>query len=276
MSVPIRSRQAHHDPIARAHHRAGIVRATSVAVIALVVLGALGWVFFFSSVFAVTDIRVSGAQSIGDERVHTVVRELLDRRTLLMFQPARNIILLDTEAVSASVKSNYDTMRSVVVRKQYPHTLEVIVTERVAFGLWCRDDECKYFDRDGARWGSAVPSRGPLLVRVQDGRTDSDVPERLVRGMLAAIDGLPELGLRGLSVTLPDSAPGDMRIAVDKKYDLLLDAYGDMTDQLATLGVLLSDKANPPAGGPAWAPAYIDLRTPGRAYYPANRGAIDK
>ncbi len=263
MSVPIRNRQSHHDPIARAHHRAGVLRATGVAVVVFIILGALGWVFFFSSVFAVTDIRVSGAQSIGDDRVNGLVRGLLERRTLQILQPSRNIILLDTEAVGDYVKASYDNIRIVVVHKQYPHTLEVIVTERAAFGLWCRGDECKYFDRDGARWGSAVPSRGPLLVRVQDERTDSDVPQRLIVGILAAIDGMPELGLRGLSVTLPDSAPGDMRIAVNKKYDILLDAYGDIADQLATLGVLLSDKAK----DTIWAPQYIDLRTPGRAYY---------
>lgn len=263
MSVPIRDRQSRSDPIARAHHRAGVMRATGIAVVAFIVLGALGWVFFFSSVFAITDIRVSGAQSIGDERVHATVQELLNRRTLLMFQPARNIILLDTGTVGDFVQSNYDNVRGVVVRKQYPHTLEVIVTERIAFGLWCRDVQCRYFDRDGARWGSAVPSRGPLLIHVEDERADPDVPRRLVEGMLIALDGLPELGLRGMSATLPDAAPGDMRVAVDKKYDILLDAYGDVADQLATLGVLLSDKAK----DAAWAPKYIDLRTPGRAYY---------
>ena len=267
MSVPIRNRQSHNDPIARAHHREGVLRVTGITVLLFLVLGALGWAFFFSSFFSVTDIRVSGAQSIGDERIRTAVQGLLERRTLQILQPARNIILLDTEAVGEYVQSGDDNLRSVVVRKQYPHTVEVVVTERVAFGLWCRGDECKYFDRDGARWGNAIPSRGSLLVRVQDDRPESEISQRLIAGILTAIDGLPEYGLRVISVMFPDSAPGDMRIAVDKKYDLFLDGYGDMTDQLATLGVLLSDKANPPAGGPTWAPQYIDLRTPGRAYY---------
>lgn len=263
MSVPIRNRQSRSDPIARAHRRAMALRATGIAIVLVVMLGALGWAFFFSSVFAVNDIRVSGAQSVGDERIRDAVQALLDRRTLFILQPARNIILLDTEAVGSFVQLGYDNIKMVSVRKRYPHTLEIVVTGRIAFGLWCRDNACAYFDRDGARWGSAVPSRGPLLVRVEDERADTDIPQRLVQGMLIALDGLPELGLRGISVSLPDAAPGDMHIAVDKKYNLLFDAQGDVADQLATLGVLLSDKSK----DAAWASQYIDLRTPGRAYY---------
>lgn len=263
MSVPIRNRQSRQDPIARAHHRAGVMRATLGGIGVFFVLGALGWVFLFSSVFAVTEIRVTGAQSIGDDRIHTAVQELLDRRTLQILRTAKNIVLLDTNAVAASLIAGYGNIESVTLHKEYPHSLEVIVTERVAFGVWCRKDQCTYFDRTGARWGEAVPSRGPLLVRVQDERTDDQVPERLIRGMLEAIDGLPELGLRGMSLTLPDGSPGDLRITLDKRYNLLMDAYGDVADQLATLGVLLSDKAK----DPAWAPLYIDMRTPGRAYY---------
>jgi len=263
MSVPIRNRQSRIDPIARAHHRAGVLRATGICIAIAAVIGALGWGFFFSPVFAITDIRVSGAQLIGDRQVHDVVQELLDRRTLQLFQPARNIILLDADAVIAQVTSRYDSIRSVVIRKHYPHTLDVTVTERVAFGLWCRETQCAYFDRDGAQWGSAVPSRGPLLVRVQDERPSADDAEQMIQAILTARDGLPELGLRVLSVTLPAAAPGDMHVEVNKTYELFFDGNGDMTDQLVTLGVLLSDKAK----DTTWAPHYIDLRTPGRAYY---------
>jgi cell division septal protein FtsQ len=263
MSVPIRNRQTLHDTVARAHRRAGMMRATGIGVALLIVFGVLGWLFLFTSVLAITDIRVSGAQSIGDGRILGTVEELLDRRTLQLLQPSRNIILLDTAAVASSLQRQYENIETVTVRKVFPHALEVTISERVAFGLWCRDQQCTYFDRSGTQWGSAVPSHGPLLVRVQDERTDSEVPERLVQGMLAALDGLPDIGLRGLTVTLPDSVPGDMKIRVDKKYDLLMDAYGDISDQLSTLGVLLSDRAK----DASWAPVYIDLRTPGRAYF---------
>lgn len=263
MSVSIRNRQSDHDPIARAHQRATLRRVMFASLGVVAVLGALGWMFLFSSLFAVTDIRVSGSASIGDERVRASVQELLDHRTLQLFQPARNIILLDPGAVTEYLMSNFAIIGQVAVEKEYPHTLGVSVTERVAFGLWCRDTLCQYFDRTGARWGEAVPSRGPLLVRVQDERSETDSTELLVKGMLAAYDGLPAIGLRGSVITLPDAAPGDVKISTNRKYDVLLDGYGDIEDQLATLGVLLSDKAK----DAAWAPKYIDIRTPGRAYY---------
>jgi cell division septal protein FtsQ len=227
------------------------------------VIVALGWVFLFSSVFAVTTIIVNGATMNDNDRVLSSVRQLLERRTLQLLQPDRNIVLLDTDAVRSFVLEEYASIQGVQVRKEYPHTLRVDVIEREAFGVWCRGDDCSYVDRTGARWGSAVSSRGPLLVRVEDERTDDDLPLKLMAGLLAAIDGLPPLGLHVVSVTLPDSAPGDTRLLLDAGYSLLMDVYADTTDQLATLGVLLADKAK----DSAWKPQYVDIRTPGRAYF---------
>jgi hypothetical protein len=89
----------------------------------------------------------------------------------------------------------------------------------------------------------------------------------VLAGLLAAEWGLQELGLTVRLAVLPDAEPGGMRLSVTAGYDLLMDGFGDIADQLSTLEVFLADKANPPAGGPAFHPLYIDLRTPGRIYY---------
>jgi cell division septal protein FtsQ len=195
MSVPIRTQQKLHDPIARAHRRAAVLRSVAYVAVALVVLGGLcflGW----------------------------------------------RIVRHRTQAPAA-------------------------VGERTPQGIWCRGQDCQYFDRSGERWGSAIFSHGPLLLLVQDERTDATGAERLIPAMFTAVDALPNIELHARSVTFPDSAPGDMRITTDKGYDIIFDAYGDITDQLSTLSVLLADRTK----DPAWSPQYIDLRTPGRVYY---------
>ena len=52
-------------------------------------------------------------------------------------------------------------------------------------------------------------------------------------------------------------------MATGKGYDIIFDAGGDVADQLSVLTVFLADRAK----DPAFAPQYIDLRTPGRVYY---------
>ncbi len=148
-----------------------------------------------------------------------------------------------------------------------PRTPATIADQKTPIGVWCRGQECAYFDVQGAQWGSPVRSRGALLVLVDDQRPSADDAARMMQGVLAALNGIPPLGIRVIAVVLPAGAPGDMQLETDKPYPLILDAYGNVADQLETLAILLADKANPPAGGTAWSPQYIDLRTPGRVYY---------
>jgi hypothetical protein len=81
--------------------------------------------------------------------------------------------------------------------------------------------------------------------------------------MTLVVSSIPAFGLRPITVTFPDAAPGDMHVSISAGYDLLFDALGDVADQLSTLGVLVADKAS----DTSFHPQYIDIRTPGRAYY---------
>lgn len=236
--------------------------------------GALTWLLFLSSIFAVTDIAVDGARAIGNEQVRTVVGDLLDQRTLHILQPGRNILFLNTAAVADAIREHYESIDRVAVEKAYPHTLRVTVTEREPVGIWCRRVSseqgaapdaraCRYYNRAGDRWGEAVPSRGPLLLLVNDERSADDQVPVFVQALLAVADGLASRSLRVQWATLPDAAPGDLRIATSRGAELYLDALGDVQDQLATLEILLAEKAT----DSAWMPTYIDLRTPGRVYY---------
>jgi hypothetical protein len=141
---------------------------------------------------------------------------------------------------------------------------------RMPRGIWCTGEVCEFWDTSGARWGRTVPSVGSLLLLVQDermrdvqaeARTDGDA--RIFSGILSAIEGIASLSLQAKFVTIPDAEPGGIRITLMSGYDLLIDAHGDVADQLSTLGVFLADRAK----DPGFHPQYIDMRTPGRIYY---------
>jgi hypothetical protein len=135
--------------------------------------------------------------------------------------------------------------------------------QRTAVGIWCFENDCQYFDANGVRWGTAPHSRGPIFLLVQDERTDAPVSEQFAQSILEIVNTLPSLGMRALWVTLPNAAPGDVRISTDKHYDLIIDGYSNVSDQLDTLSVFLADKAK----DASFAPQYIDLRTLGRVYF---------
>jgi|GEM_PF-3428710 len=262
MSVTIRNRAPGHDPVARAHHRRARIKTALLAVVIVSVVAGLIWLLFSSPTFAVTDVQVGGATPTINEAVRSAVEDLLGKKTLGFLQPARNIMFLDEQGIALSLHALFNEIETLSVSKSYPHTLQVQVHARVAVGTWCRKDVCQYFDVSGKRWGIAIPSRGPLLVFVQDERSDSS-DERVFKGLMGAVGTLPSMGMYPRTITLQDGAPGDMRIQLSVGYDLLFDALGDMDDQLSTLSVFISDRAS----DPVFKPLYIDMRTPGRVYY---------
>jgi hypothetical protein len=221
------------------------------------------WLLFSSASFAVTDVQVRGASESVNAQLRGVVEEVLGKTTLGFLRPARNILLLNEEGVAQLLRATFKNIDGVRVEKNYPHTLIVEAHERIPMGTWCSQSECQYFDVSGARWGNAIPSKGPLLLYVQDERPADAWDDRTFASLIAAVDALPNMGLRPMAVTLPNSAPGDLWIRVNTGYDVIFDALGDIDDQLDTLAVLIADKAS----DRTWKPQYIDARTPGRVYY---------
>lgn len=173
------------------------------------------------------------------------------------------LLHVDEEGLANSIAAAHPELSSVSVARDWPHTVVVTVTERTPVGLWCRPPEpmCRLWDRFGVRWGQAVESVGPLLVLVIDQRHDDDLPGPLLAGMLAALDGMPDLGIPVRRVILPDAEPGGIRLETPEGVTLALDALGDLPDQLTTLAVFLADR------GTEALPAVVDLRTPGRVYF---------
>lgn len=263
MSVPIRTRVSGSDPVARTHRRHHLARAGFIVIGALALAVGSVWLLFISPLFAISDVRVEGGSMYVREDVTRLVTGVVGKKSLGVLRIAGNILLFDEASTASIVRSTFGNVRVARVTTEYPHAVRVTLEERAPIGTWCMKDVCQYFDEAGVRWGTAIPSRGPLLLLVQDERSDARWEQRLFAGMRAAVQGLPEIGLRPLTVQFTDTAPGDMHVRVSAGYDVIFDAQGDIADQLSTLGVLIADRAKTPG----FMPQYIDIRTPGRAYY---------
>ncbi len=262
--MPVQTRiQYRHDPMADSRRRRRLLRRSAFALGAVLLVAGSLWLLFGSSVFAVRTVQVRGAAAVSAADIESSVWEVLDQRSFYVFQPHRNIMFLDAAAIGDHIRSSFPALASVSVAKAYPHGLTVDVGDRKAVGVWCRGQDCRLVDSTGTRWGAAMPSSGPLLLLFQDERQSDDLDVKFFANIMAAVDGLPSLGLTVRTVTLPNAEPGGIRLATAKGYDLLMDAAGDVADQLSVLAVFLADRAK----DPAFAPQYVDLRTPGRVYY---------
>lgn len=261
MTVSIRTRHTH-DQLATHRRTMHVRRGVVYSLLGIAGTVGLVWLAVWLPALRIRDLAITGTRTLPSDTLRQVLETYLDAPFIGVLYPHRNIALVSTNQLTALVQSQ-EGISQVTVTKEYPHTIRVQVYERTARGSWCRGDTCTLFDREGSRWGIALPSRGALSLTVFDERERDEGFGAMLTGVLAMTDGLASMSMRTLQVRLPNDAPGDIRITTDHSYEIIADALGDSADQLETLGTFLAEHAT----DASFAPVYLDLRTPGRVYY---------
>ena len=166
------------DDAARARRRARWLRGL-VGVVLASLLTAGVWAACFSSLLAVREVRVVGAdRQLTPEQV-----------TAIAAVPAGgSLVLLDTDAIARRVRA-LPAVAQVEVNRRPMHTVQVVVRERVPVLVLESAIGRQSVDAEGVVFGPA-DSRGPALPRVRTAAA-SMAPETL-RAVLTMLSELPE------------------------------------------------------------------------------------
>jgi cell division protein FtsQ len=127
-----------------------------VAVLVLLVGVALGtWVLLYNAGIAnVHDVTITGLSTVPEQAV----------RDAAAVTPGGPLIAVDTAGVARRVAA-LEGVASVVVRRAWPHTVEVDVTERVPVALWQSPQGVFVVDGTGLPYRRA-PAPPPVLPRL--------------------------------------------------------------------------------------------------------------
>lgn len=211
------------DPVARQRlARARLRRALAVAAVIL----AIGLVVavYFSPLFRVQKVRVTGAATVPPEEIAALVDV-----------KGESMIAVDFSEARAAIEAN-PAVKSVSFSKKWPQTVEVNVVERVPWGVWLIGETPYVIDDEGVVVAAAAPDGAPAIrattssgILAPGDRTDADavalarrlveeVPARLGLN-LTAIEWSGEMGLSvmtdaGYRVVIGDSENLDYKLAV--------------------------------------------------------------
>lgn len=143
----------------------------------VLVLGALGiYLFWFSDVFAVDDVSVSGTSLLTEDEVRDVA-------AVPMGQP---LVGIDVPAISARV-ADLVQVADVEVDRRLPGTVGIAVTERALVYQRAVDDAYQWVDRTGRIFHTAAEPRAG--VPVVESATDD---QRLLADVATVVRHLPE------------------------------------------------------------------------------------
>lgn len=216
----------------------------------------LWWLVARAPWMRVSEIQVLGGNQGLERQVRTITQEYIDSSWL----GVRGLMpVLDTEDLASVIASRSD-VATVSVAKRYWHTVQIEITSRTAVGLWCVASECQFVDEAGTRWGVAPLSRGPLLLLVEDERTERGREVAIWAGIRKAQSMLGELGDTVMRARVLAESAMHVELVIDKPYTLKLDMSQSVEDQVRTLESYLASRPDLSAA------TYLDLRTPQRVY----------
>ena len=219
--------------------------------------GILLLVWFIWSLFTIKSVEVT-TPTQGDN-VKSEVQTLLDKSIT-----QGNLLTLDTTKLTTSLIAADPQLKAVVIHRQWPHSISVVVTEKQPALAWSTGNQNYLLDRDGTVIGTLPP--GSTLPTVVDG---SNLPVQKGQQVVTAsfvsfsnelLADLPQTGLKVTGLRVQDTT-FDLYVQTNKGYQLIFDTTRPAADEVADLKTVEKTLG-------AKVPAqYIDMRIAGKAYY---------
>ena len=237
--VPAGPRLAAKAEIERGERRRRRLRWVGHAALGLVPLLALGWTLLLSGWFDVERVEVTGVERLAAAQV----------RAAAGVGPGTALAAVSPAEVARAVE-RLRPVADVTVRRSWPRTLQLAVTERTAVAGVAADGAVRLLDEDGVAFATE-PALPAGVVRLEIG--DGAARTRRAQAALDVHTSLPE-ELRAQVRVLQASSPSRVELLLDGGRTVVWGAPGDVgTKASATLALL-------PLGG-----SIVDVSTPGVA-----------
>ncbi|MBI2514984.1 hypothetical protein HYV91_02245 [Candidatus Wolfebacteria bacterium] len=242
-------------------------------------LGGLIYAVFYSPLFKVASIQIvvetsdflRGEDKLIFEKqlIENFRGELSNKPLLSKFLGEDNILnwYLKNSGMAESVKQKYPYLANISIQKNiFKRQIDILVSRREYFGVWCLSEECWWFDKSGVIFAEAPRIDGELTYQVRDdtqnralGIGSKILDDRLLPNLFKIFDVLEKSDFRWRSLKLENLDLEEITTGSELNPQIYFSLRNDPSSALLVLQSAKQsglDKAQ-----------YIDLRVENRVYY---------
>lgn len=227
-----------------------------------------GYVVFYSSLFRLHEVVVTGNRFTDEARIlSTVQSSIIGNSFVKRLLGHTNYLVWPEEAPSIFFTFLPAISEAKITRDYFEKKITITVKERERFGVWCRANECFWFDRDGVIFDNAPSAQSSLLPTIHDySKTDIPLGSRVfsdskhIENILAAFEIVNAIGIgiEELNLSRPE-----LREFYVKTYDGAELRFSLDLDPRPFASALYKLKVDPGLKKLE----YIDMRVENRIYY---------
>ena len=233
------------------------------------------YLLFFSSFLMVARINVSGTQAVDPDLIRGVVKSSLSGKYFGLISK-NNLILADKNGLMKSIKDGSKRIEDVTVKKNFPDTLDIFVTERKSSVVICSAGNCFVLDDGGkvseqADFAADELGENELAVLTDGGNKEISIGDQVLdKNYLQYIAEVKDKLKSDLNLDIdknyhtPQLVSGDIRVTTSEGWMIYFDESIPVAKEVDTLKLVLDEKINSDQRTDL---EYIDLRTENKVYY---------
>lgn len=254
------------DALAEKRRQQVKLKSAALLLVALALLGGLGYFLIFAPYFQVSSVEAEGFSSDHTKAILDLVGDQISRR--FVFLPiGRSSLFIHGGSLAEEITATLPFVQEVTVEKPSHRSLKVIGKERKTIGTWCFKEDCFLFDKEGKILEKSSRSSGYLLLAVRDEKNNVSGVGNIDRkyfGPVFEINSIiNNLGMKTKEILIPQRPENEIQVSTSKYGSVLFSLDFSITEQGKILGIFLADKER----DPTFNPQRLDLRIKGRVYY---------
>lgn len=231
-------------------------------VLVFLIIDGLFYVFVFSQIFQIKEIKISGSNVVANEILEKIVASGIEKKVIL---PTKAIFLADLSNVEKEILNKFPEIKRAQIKREFPNTLILTVEARDSFMVFCQDKEnCFKVDEEGVVFEQGreaneffvfVPGKQIILgEQVMAGEYLQSIKEIQASLNQDLKIETKEFWLLGDRLT----------VKTNDGYEIYFDLKADVLGQVFNLSQVLKEKIPPEQRGNL---KYIDLRFGNRVYF---------
>lgn len=248
-----------------------IIKLVLVLSITIVLIGAVLYVLFFLNFFNISEVRISGNETISADLLNSSVNNWLDRYWLFPIKRRYNFLIINKNGLADDLIKNNPRIKDVRISNNLKRSLFINISERKPNGVWCLTlkNQCFYFDESGLAYAGTGPSNGTLFYSVSDQREREISPgsnvesDQWIKSIIATKKLLDNKKIGVFDFVIPEDSFDEFRAKTSYNWDIVFSISTDILRQIDAMSAVLAgitpDKIK--------SLQYVDLSIQDRVYY---------
>ncbi len=231
-----------------------------LGVLIFIIIGATFYFLFFSEVFQVEKIILTGGKKVSTEEIKQFIEGKLEGKVL--FFRTKSIFSVNLDETGKNILDNFPQISEVKIKRGLPDVLNVLVTERLGLAIWCRQDRCFLLDKEGIIF-EEIPGLETEMAKIKDQtlRNNLKLGEKVIeKDVFSEILKIESELKSGLKIPIKEfivSSEEKLTAVTGGGWEIYLNLKSDVEWQMTKLRVVLEEKIPEEKRGDL---EYIELR----------------